>query len=188
MRRLVTQIAAIACCLACGSSAFAQFQDRQTDRFQSRAERRLETYVFGEKAHVPRLTSNLYKQANVICWEMYRHYNHNQDYKTIYREMYEIRKAAIHIQGLVKEDYYRRTHSDDHIVRDLHEMDKWFHHVETDVHDWRPDVARTSPGGDLHAKMGRLKETLHHVMKDYGMKSKIEQTVRRNTRDDPFQR
>ena len=188
MRRIVTQIAAVACCVACGSSALAQYQDRQIDRFRSRAERRVEAYVFGEKAHIPRLTSNLYEQANVICWEMYRHYDHNQDYKTVNREMYEIRKAAKHIQNLVKQDDYRRTHSDDHIVRDLHEMDKWFHHVEADVHDWLPDTPRTSPGGDLHAKMDRLKQTLHHVMKDYGVKSKIEQTVRRNTRRELFPR
>ena len=96
MRKFFTQIAAVACCVACGSPALSQNRDRNSDRFRSRAERRLETYVFGERAHVPRLTSNLYEQANVICWEMHRHYHHNRDYKATYREMYEIRKAAKH--------------------------------------------------------------------------------------------
>jgi hypothetical protein len=113
---------------------------------------------------------------------MYRHYHHNRDYRTVYREMFEVRKAAKHIKTLVKENYYRRQHGDDdHIVRDLHEMDRWFHHVQNDVRNWVPDNPRTYPGRTIQVMMDELELDIHHLMDDYGVKSRIKRTVRRNT-------
>ena len=188
----------LACCVAYAIPAEAQFRDpdsrsysdssryrdRTSRRDRERVARRVETYVFGERGHIPSLAADLYEQANAVCWEMYRNYHHNHDYRVTYREMYQVRTAARHIQKLTRENYYRTRHRDDHIEHDLYEIDDWLHHVQRYVRDWEPDHRF----GNLHVKMDRLEDTLHHLMKDYGIKSRIKQAVRRESRVGPYRR
>ena len=139
-----------------GSSAFAQASHAH-DRARS---------TFGERRHVDTLADRLQREANTICWEMYNHYQHEQGY----REMYTALEDAIHIHDLAHDDAHRGTDHENHIEEDLHDMDRLFHHVVDDIRHWssRNHYHRH----DLAYRMERFESTLHHLMNDYGVRSK----------------
>lgn len=145
-------------------------------------------YAFGARSHLDELAVQLKNQANDVCWEMYRHYQHNHDFRETYREMYQVLQDAKHIHDLAHEDAHHNWGGqghEDHIARDLHDMDRLFHHIEDDVEHWdagrggydpyhhRDHYFRGHYGGDLHAKLHRFETTLHHLMRDYGVRSRV---------------
>ena len=148
-----------------GNSAFAQASHAQASHAHDRARS-----TFGERRHVDTLADRLQREANTICWEMYNHYQHEQGYRETYREMYTALEDAIHIHDLAHDDAHRGTDHENHIVEDLHDMDRLFHHVEDDIRHWssRNHYHRH----DLAYQMERFESTLHHLMNDYGVRSK----------------
>ena len=126
-------------------------------------------YEFGARRHMDTLADRLQREANAVCWEMYYNYQHEPDYRTTYREMYKVLQDTIHIHDLAHDDAHRGTGNEDHIAEDLHDIDKLFHHVEDDIRLW--SSRNRYHHHDLGHKMERLETTLHHLMKDYGVRS-----------------
>ena len=189
MHRIGSWILVFIVTLTCCESVFAQrgWRDDSRDRRRSRdwdrdrwdwgRERyweydnhRRPDYVFGKKAYLERLSSDLYQQTNSICWEMHRFYQDNREYRTTYAEMYEVREGAKRIRDLVRESYHRSRHDNDRISRELEKLDRQFHHIDDDIIRWRPNSREAYRGGDLHAKMAICEDTLHDLMEDYGFK------------------
>jgi hypothetical protein len=142
------------------------------------------TYTFGARRHVDDLAVQLSRQANAICLEMYYNYRHNPGYRETYREMYQVLQDAKHIHELVHHDHYHHTRNrqDDHIARDLVEMDSLVHHIEEDIARWTPARSQQAHGHhamvhghsqNLHHLIEQFAETLHHLMTDYGVKSQL---------------
>ncbi|MEX0715477.1 MAG: hypothetical protein WD066_02775 [Planctomycetaceae bacterium] len=143
------------------------------------------TYQFGDRRHLDRLATQLEREANDLCWEMYRNYQRNPGWRDTYREAYQVLQDAKHIHELVH-DQYRGARNEDHIADDLHEMDKLFHHIEGDVARWQPDRAgrfhidphdphggHMHHHGDLPRKLKVFEDTLHHMMTDYGVRTRL---------------
>lgn len=142
--------------------------------------------TFAARRHMDVLADRLAKDANEVCWEMYRHYRHNRGFRETYREMYRVLKDAEHIHDLVHEGAHHGHQDEDHIASDLYEIDKLFHHVGDDIRHWTSSYrGRDSHGHDyshdvhgggishgLTRKMHYVEQTLHHLMSDYGVKSK----------------
>ena len=159
MKNLLS-LAIIAIMGAQGGIAFAQ-DDHGTSRSR---------ISFGARRHLDTLADRLRREANTVCWEMYHNYQHEREYKTTYREMYDILEDAHHIHDLVHDDARRGTNNEDHVVEDLHNLDRLFHHVEEDIERWTS--RNRYHRHDLSEKMERLEVTLHHLMEDYGVRSK----------------
>jgi hypothetical protein len=200
MHRSGQWIAALVIGAACCSPAFAQrgdWRDDRTgdwrndrndgrnrwdwtqDRYRDYENRRRPNYVFGQQRYLERLSSDLYRQANSICWEMHQYYQSNRDFRVTYAEMYQIRESALRVSGWVRDSNFRRRENE-RIQRELYDMDKLFQHVQRDVRRWRTDYREASRGGDLRFKMETCEDTLHQLMEDYGAKSRRED---RNDRD-----
>lgn len=145
------------------------------------------TYQFAGRQHLDRLAIELEQRANDLCWEMYRNYQRNPGWRETYAEAYKILQDAKHIHQLVH-DQYRGTPNQDHIADDLHEVDQLFHHVERDVAHWQPDRAiagrqyynphdphggHMAYHGDLPNKLRAFEDVLHHMMTDYGVRSRL---------------
>ncbi|MDA0284897.1 MAG: hypothetical protein O3B13_05230 [Planctomycetota bacterium] len=126
-------------------------------------------YTFGARHHVDTLADRLRREANTVCWEMHDNYQHERGFRETYREMYSVLQDAIHIHDLAHDDVHGRTNNEDHIAQDLHDMDKLFHHIEEDIEHWSSRNRYHSH--DLIYRMERLETTLHHLMKDYGVRS-----------------
>jgi hypothetical protein len=143
------------------------------------------TYTFGGRRHVDQLAAQLVRQANDVCLEMYYNHRHNPGHRETYREMYQVLQDAKHIHELVHDNYHRTRHNqDDHIARDLLEMDGLVHHIEEDIAHWTPAHSHRGRGLGSHAAvhgqgqnlqrlLGQFGETLHHLMDDYGVRSQI---------------
>ena len=146
---------------------------------------------FAARRHLDVLADRLFKDANEVCWEMYRHYDHNRGFRDTYREMYRVLKDAEHIHDLVHEAAHNGRHDEDHIASDLHEIDKLFHHIEDDIRNWSSsdrghrdfghDVHGSEYGHGLTRKMRFVEQTLHHLMSDYGVKTKLAPPAREAT-------
>ena len=143
-----------------GSVALAQ-----ADHTLSRAR-----YTFGARRHLDILADRLQREANAVCWEMYYNYQREPGYRTTYREMYKILEDSVHIHNLAHDDAHHETDNEDHIAEDLHDIDRLFHHVEDDIRHW--SSRNRYHRHDLAYKMERLEITLHHLMDDYGVRSK----------------
>ncbi|MGZ0165229.1 MAG: hypothetical protein ACKVII_15000 [Planctomycetales bacterium] len=128
-------------------------------------------YTFGARRHVDTLADRLRWEANAICWEMHDDYQHEREFRETYREMYTLLQDAIHIHDLAHDDAHRGTDNEEHIAEDLHHMDKLFHHVEEDIEHWSSRNRYHSH--DLAYRMERFEITLHHLMNDYGVRSKL---------------
>ncbi len=131
---------------------------------------------FGGRSHLDALSADLKYRANAICWEMYRNYRTNPGYRETYREAYKMLQDAKHIYRLVYEDEYHRHHhgQGDRIAAYLADIDSLFHHIEDDIARWRPDhVNPHHPGSELHRLTDQFKQTLEHLMEDYGVRSQI---------------
>ena len=127
-------------------------------------------YTFGARRHVDTLADRLRREANTICWEMHDNYQHERGYRETYREMYTVLEDCLHIHDLAHDDAHRGTDNEDHIAEDLHDLDRLFHHVEDDIEHW--SSRNRYHGHDLAHKMERFEVTLHHLMNDYGVRSK----------------
>ena len=102
---------------------------------------------------------------------MHDDYQHEREFRETYREMYTLLQDAIHIHDLAHDDAHRGTDNEEHIAEDLHHMDKLFHHVEEDIEHWSSRNRYHSH--DLAYRMERFEITLHHLMNDYGVRSKL---------------
>ena len=142
--------------------------------------------TFAARRHMDVLADRLRKDANEVCWEMYRHYGHNRGFRETYREMYRALKDVQHIHDLVHEGAHHGRHDMDHIASDLHEIDRLFHHIEGDIrgwsysyrghyghHDYGHAVHGRDFGDELTRKMRYFEQTLHHLMADYGVRSQL---------------
>lgn len=150
-------------------------------------------YTFAARRHLDELAYRLWQDANDVCWEMYRHYRHNPGFRVTYREMYRLMTDARHIHDLVHEGYHFGRHDVDHIARDLHDADRLFHHIEDDIRGWTSssrgyhhygghyghgydyghDVHGPGYRDELTRKVRYLEQTLHHLMSDYGVRSRL---------------
>ncbi len=133
---------------------------------------------FGANLDVYNLSDDLVCQAKPILWEMYFHYSRNPGFRETYREMYSLYKDAKHIRKLVHKDVHHAHQSqelnENHIASDLRNLDKLFHHIKDDIHDWsRNSHFHHRHVRQLHSKMEVLGETLHHIMENYGMESRF---------------
>lgn len=147
------------------------------------------SYSFAARRHMDELANRLWQDANSICWEMHHNYRHNPGFRETYAEMYRVMKDAQHVHELVHDDYHLGRHSDDHIARDLHEIDQLFHHIEDDIrgwtssrrfghghydhHDYGHYVHGHSYSDQLTRQMRRFESSLHHLMADYGVRSQL---------------
>lgn len=129
-----------------------------------------DNHDFGARRHLDTLSDELYSRANSICWEMHRNYDNNPGYKRAYGKAYEILQNAKRIRTVAHSDR-RYIRKDDTIERELYESDRIFHDLEGDVADWRPDSRRR--GGDLRDDLNQYERTLHHMMSDYGIRTKF---------------
>lgn len=146
--------------------------DRPSDRHATRQ------YVFGARTHTVALVDELAQQANQICWEMHNRYQQQRGFRETYAEMYKVFQDARHLQGLVRQNYHRERHNqDDHIARDLDEMESLFLHVAGDVRHWFSD-RRGHPGHPhqeaLPVLMREFERSLQHLMNDYGVRSRLQ--------------
>lgn len=132
------------------------------------------TYRFGGRQHLDTLAAGLYEHANKICWEMHNRYEGNIEFDEAYAAMYKILQDTKHVYSLIRRDV-TVGEDKDHIAADLHEMDALFHHIEYNVSTWRP--TRTfnyhSSNAPLALKMKQFEQTLHQLMDDYGVRSRI---------------
>ncbi|MEX0727334.1 MAG: hypothetical protein WD065_13755 [Planctomycetaceae bacterium] len=154
-------------------SASAQFQPRpQGPRPQSpRGPAGPNEYRFGGRSHVDVLAKRLYREANDICWEMHRHYRDNRGFKSVYRDMYAIKETAKKLDFVVRGHAGQHPRLDDRIAHELDELDRQFHDFQADVRNWRPD-SRYTPRAALHVEIAECEQTLHHLMDDYGVKTR----------------
>jgi len=130
-------------------------------------------YGYGKRAHIEALATDLYKQSSAICWEMHRYYQHNANFKSTYKGMYQIHEGAERIANLSKSGYYRSQHSNDRLAAELHRLDSLFDDIDAEVRRWRSNRRDGSRGRDLAGMMDECEETLDHFMEDYGIRSKI---------------
>ncbi|MGE3316095.1 MAG: hypothetical protein AB7O26_13350 [Planctomycetaceae bacterium] len=142
------------------------------------------TENWGKRARTERLAAELYRQANAICWEMNRYYQHNAKYSENYRQMYTIREGAKRIHDMVNDGYHRRRHDkDDRIEFEVRALDNLFHQIDYDVRRWRSSRRDRSRGADLVAQMDEVEDTLHRLMDDYGVDTKFRDGYGRRDRD-----
>lgn len=124
------------------------------------------SYVFGGRGHLDTLADKLRSRARSVLLEMHPYRNHFK-YRAAYRRMYEIYSDANHIHDLVHHATYLRTrHSVDHIARDLHDIDRAWHDLEH-------DLSHLSFGPNMRSRAKRFESTLHHLMEDYGVHSRL---------------
>ena len=147
-------------------------------RFYDPQTRRYLVYQYGKRLHMDRIAYRLAHDANALCWTAHRNYQGNREFRVTYKEMYNLITGAVHIQKLIKEGYYRKHHDTDHIIKDLHAMDKLVDHIRDDVRYWvrnempiDPRAAAPRPGEQesVLVHLARLEDTLHHLMRDYGV-------------------
>ena len=136
-------------------------------------------YVYGARAYVAELSDLMVQQANAACVEMHAHYQQNRGFKRTYAQMYKLLEQSQHIAGLVKQNYYRGSpRKDDHIARDLWEMDQLFDYVEYEIRTWQSDYRNPQRDGTLRVVMNDFEQTLDYLMEDYGVKSRIQRKRR----------
>jgi hypothetical protein len=127
------------------------------------------TFIFGARTHTGALAIQLKEHANAMCLEAYSNYRHNRAFKAIYADMYEILTEAKHLIHLTN-NRHKDIHDKDHIASDLYEIDQLFHRVENGVKGW---TSNRRYHNNLPARMESVEDTIHHLMEDYGVKSKI---------------
>ena len=168
----------------------AQLHDHENERrgFYDYSTRRYYNYSYGGHSHLERMADQLWNAANAVCWEAHNNYQHERGFRETYREMYKLLQDSKHIKKLIHDSqYHPQPGLNDHIARDLHEVDELMHHIQDDVRRWHRDlhrhddyhsghdhsVDRVYGHGDIKEKLGRLEHTVHHLMEDYGVKSKM---------------
>ena len=124
-----------------------------------------ESYRFGAYSHVDQLANRVMRDANAVCWEMYRNYSYEPGYRQAYREAYEMLKTAEYIHELVHHGGRRSR-----VAHEIEELDKLFHDIEQGTRSWQRPRYRDYHGGGLDEKMEILEANLHHLMDDAGYK------------------
>lgn len=197
-RQIAVWMAAAATLATCWTAA-VQAQGFGPPRDRRFAERPNREYRFGTRTYTTELAQDLARQANAICVELDRNYRDNRGYRETYRDAYVLITDSQHIQQLIREGYLRQTRrNDDHIEKDLRDLDRLFHSVERDVRHWDPD--RRNPGRQDRATLTRLMNdfdtTLNLLMTDYGVRDttydrrggRDDRNDRRDDRRDDFRR
>lgn len=118
--------------------------------------------MYGDFSHIDDLAIELENRANALCLELHYNYQHNPGYGETYREAYEILTTAKYIHGL------EHAGNRDKIRQAVGELDRLFHHVQSDVVRWTGHHHRPVGHGGLTAKLENIEETLHHFMDDVG--------------------
>ena len=139
-----------------------------------------ESYRFGAYSHVDELANRVMRDANAVCWEMYRHYRYAPGYRQAYREAYEMLKTAEYIHELVHHGGRRSR-----IAHEIEELDLLFHQIEEGISGWPRSRYRDYHGGGLDEKMEILETNLHHLMDDAGYKPKNVRAPRPTADPDP---
>jgi hypothetical protein len=127
---------------------------------------------FDEVSHVDDVSWQVRRRANAICWEIYRYQRHRHDFKSVYREAYEMLKTAEYVHDLIH-NHGRRSR----VRAEVQVLDQLFHHIEGDLALWANSdrqfhVSFHSPENGvrtLQKMMERLENTLHHLMQDIGI-------------------
>ena len=130
-------------------------------------------YRFGARTYLRELSEDLIREANAVCVEMYSGYQGNPRFRDVYRDAYTLITDAKHIQQLIREGTWRDPRgNEDHIERDLRNLDRLLHSVERDVAGWQID--RRAPGRQNRDTLPRLisdfDRTLNLIMTDYGVR------------------
>ena len=131
--------------------------------------------TFGGRTHAERLANNLVTQANNICLQMDREFKGNRNYRETYRAMYTVLVDAKEIRDQVARGTHRKARrDDDEIATALHHMDREFHNIDAELRTWRADVGRQSRQdvAQLASLVDQFEETLHHMMDDYGVRTR----------------
>jgi len=131
--------------------------------------------TFGGRTHAERLANDLVTQANNICLQMDREFKGNRNYRETYRAMYSVLVDAREIRDQVARGTHRKARrDDDEIATALHHMDREFHNIDAVLRTWRPDVGRQSRQDVAHlaSLVDQFEETLHHMMDDYGVRTR----------------
>jgi hypothetical protein len=145
-------------------------------------------YRFGERSHSEQLAADLVTQANNICVLMHNSFQRNPGYRETYRDMYDVLEDAQNIRAAVREGVHRgKRRSDDRIAKALHHMDDHFHRTERQIRNWR---STSGPYGSndsaaLRRMLDDFENTLHHMMEDYGEKTRLNPDPRRGGRNAP---
>ena len=129
-----------------------------------------QNYHFAGRSHVETLSQRLYEQANAICWEMHDHYDRNQNYHQVYREMYEIKQLTKDLHEMIRREGFRSSRMEDRISRELRDLDRRFQNFQFDVRNWQPN-SRDQPRFGLASMIYECEDTLHQLMDDYGVRS-----------------
>ncbi|MFK7817947.1 MAG: hypothetical protein AB8G99_04470 [Planctomycetaceae bacterium] len=123
-------------------------------------------YVFGKRRHLDELADRLNRRARNVLTEM-QPYRHEWKYRAAYRRMYDIYRDTQHIQTLVRQSAYGRTYaSADQLARDLHHIDQLWHDSEFDLN-------HLAFGVGMMQRRKQFGATLHHLMDDYGVRSRL---------------
>lgn len=155
---------AIAAAAVLGISLSAAGQVR-ADHDHDHGLRPAESYRFGAYSHVDQLANRVMRDANAVCWEMYRNYRYEPGYRQAYREAYEMLKTAEYIHELVHHGGRRSR-----VAHEIEELDKLFHEIEQGTSQWQRPRYRDYHGGGLDEKLEILETNLHHLMDDAGYK------------------
>jgi len=142
----------------------------QQDRMSVFRGMNYQQYHFAGRSHVETLSQRLYEQANAICWEMHDHYDRNQNYAQVYREMYEIKQLSKDLIEMIRRDGFRSTRMEERISRELRDLDRRFQSFQFDVRNWQPN-SRYQPRYGLASMIYECEDTLHQLMDDYGVRS-----------------
>lgn len=143
-------------------------------------------YGYGKRAYMSELGGLMVQQANAACVEMSDHYRHNRGYEQTYAAAYKLLQDSQHVAELIKRNEWRQSNrKEDHIARDLWEMDQLFEQVEDDISRWTARNGARRHDDTLRQILNDFEQTLDYLMTDYGIKSKINRKRRAIIVDQP---
>ena len=110
--------------------------------------------------HIDRYAVAVQREAASICWEIRREFRHNPHYGHLYRDAYDLYRAASHIHEVAHHNSGSPP-AMRHIRRDAAILDSKMHHIRGVVADMRRDLSRRlrahgghRPRVDLHVGNG----------------------------------
>lgn len=136
-------------------------------------------YAYGARAYTVELGNLMEQQANAACVEMSDHYRHNRGYEQTYAAAYKLLQDSQHISGLIKQNYHRGSaRKEDHIARDLFDMDRLLDQVEDDISRWTARHGARRNDDTLRQILNDFEQTLDYLMVDYGVKNQYQRKRR----------
>jgi|GEM_PF-1510064 len=145
-------------------------------------------YRFGARSHSEQLAADLVAQANDICVLMHNSFQRNPGFRETYREMYDVLQDAQNIRAAVREGVHRNPRrKDDRIASALHHMDEHYHYTERNIRGWRSGSGYhgSNDSAVLRQMLDNFEDTMHHMMEDYGEKTRLNPEPRRRGRNAP---